>query len=54
MPVHNQIYLYDTDECTLCDMHVVGNEYHCLLICLYFTKSRENHMKTISTVDLLA
>ena len=45
MPVHNQIYMFDTDKCTLCDLNVVGDEYHYLLICPYFTKSRENHMK---------
>ena len=45
MPVHNQIYLYDTGKCTLCDLNVVGDEYHYLLICPYFTQSRENHMK---------
>ena len=28
MPVHNQIYLYDSDKCTLCDLNVVGDEYH--------------------------
>ena len=45
MPVHNEIYLYDTDKCSLCDLNVVGDEYHYLLICLYFTKSRENYME---------
>ena len=47
MPVHNQIYMFDTDKCTLCDLNVVGDEYHYLLICPYFTKSRENHMKKL-------
>ena len=45
LPVHNQVYLYDTDKCTLCDLNLVGDEYHYLLICPYLTKSREKHMK---------
>ena len=35
MPVHNQIYMYDTDMCTLCDLNLVGDEYHYLPICPY-------------------
>ena len=56
MTIYNQIYLHDIDKCTLCDRNLVGDEYHYLLICPYFTESRENHMKkkTISTVDILA
>ena len=38
MPVHNKIFLYDTDKCTLCDL-LVGDEHHYLLICSYFTQS---------------
>ena len=46
MLVHNQIYLYDTDKYILCDLNVVGDEYHLfLLICPYFTESRENTLK---------
>ena len=45
MPVHNKIYLYDTDRCTLYDLNLVADEYHYLLICPYFTESWENYMK---------
>ena len=41
-PVHNQVDLYDTDMYTLCDLHLVGDECHYLLICRYFTESKLN------------
>ena len=42
--VHNQVYLYDTHMCTLCDINLVGVEYYYILIFPYFTDPKENHI----------
>ena len=36
IPVYNQIYMYETELCTLCDLNVNGDEYHYTMICPYF------------------
>ena len=33
IPVYSQIYMYDTEACTLCNLKVTGDEYHYILIC---------------------
>ena len=45
LPVYNQIYTYETDKCTLCDMNVLGDEYHYVLQCPYFRQSRIKYLK---------
>ena len=37
IPVCNQIYMYETESCTLCDFNVNGDEYHYIMICPYFS-----------------
>ena len=36
LPVYDQIYMFDTDKCTLCDLNARGEEYHYILICPFF------------------
>ena len=43
--VYNQIYMYETELCTLCDLNVNGYEYHYIMICPYFRQSRELYLK---------
>ena len=45
LPVYNQIYMYDTDLCTLCHMGVRGDEYHYILLCPFFKQSRKQFLK---------
>ena len=45
IPVYNQIYMYETKLCTLCDLNVNGDEYHYIMICPYFRQSRELYLK---------
>ena len=45
IPVYNQIYMYETELCTLCDLNVNGDEYHYIMICPYFRQSRELYLK---------
>ena len=39
--VYNQIYMYETELCTLCDLNVNGDEYYYIMICQYFKQSKE-------------
>ena len=32
LPVYNQIYMYETELCTLCDINVNGDEYHYIMM----------------------
>ena len=43
--VYNQIYMYETELCTLCDLNVNGDEYHYIMICPYFRQRRELYLK---------
>ena len=45
IPVYNQIYLYDSELCTLCNLNICGDEYHYLLICPFFAQGREQYVK---------
>ena len=45
IPVYSQIYMYDTEACTLCNRKVTGDEYHYILICPYFRLNRELYIK---------
>ena len=45
IPVYNQIYIYETKLCTLCDLNINGDEYHYIMICPYFRQSRELYLK---------
>jgi len=45
LPVYDQIYVYATDKCTLCDLHERGDEYHYILICPFFKHDREMYLK---------
>ena len=45
VPVYNQIYMYETELCTLCDLNVNSNEYHYIRICPYYRQSRELYLK---------
>ena len=45
IPVYNQIYMYETELCTLCDLNLNGDEYHCIMIYPYFRQSRELYLK---------
>ena len=45
IPVYNQIYMYETELGTLCDLNVNGDEYHYIMICPYFRQSRELYLK---------
>jgi len=55
LPVYNQIYMYDTDLCTLCNMKVRGDEFHYLFVCPFFEKERKLYLKPYFIVrpDLL-
>ena len=33
LPIYTQIYMYDSDICTLCNLNVRGDEYHYILMC---------------------
>ena len=44
IPVYNQIYIYETELYTLCDINVNDNEYHYIMICPYFRQSRELYL----------
>lgn len=44
LPVYNQIYQYDCDICTLCDMNVRGDEYHYIFICSFFNDKRNLYL----------
>ena len=37
--------MYDTNLCTLCDLCITGDEYHYIMICPFFTQSRERYLK---------
>ena len=45
IPVYNQIYMYDTNLCTLCNINAIGDEFHYLFICSYFMHSRQLYLK---------
>ena len=45
IPVYNQIYMYETEVCTLYDLNVNGDEYHYIMICPYFRQCRELYLK---------
>ena len=45
IPVYNQIYMYETELCTSCDLNVNGDEYHYIMMCPYFRQSRELYLK---------
>ena len=45
IPVYNQIYLFQSELCNLCDLNLCGDEYHYLLICPFFTRDRERYLK---------
>ena len=45
LPVYDQMYMYTTDKCTLCDLNVRGDEYHYILICPFFKQNREMYLK---------
>ena len=45
LPVYNQIYMYDTDKCILCDCNVCGDEYHYIFICPFFSQTRKTFLK---------
>ena len=45
IPVYNQIYMYETELCTLCDLNVNGDEYHYIMICPYFRPSKKLYLK---------
>ena len=45
IPVYNQLYMYETELCTFCDLNVNGDEYHYIMICPYFRQSRELYLK---------
>ena len=45
LPVYDQMYMYATDTCTLCDLNVRGDEYHYILICPFFKQNREMYCK---------
>ena len=36
LPVYNHIYMYDSDLCTLCNLHLRGDEFHYVMVCPYF------------------
>ena len=38
LPVYNTIFMYDTDICTLCNLCILGDEYHYIMICPYFRR----------------
>ena len=42
LPVYNTIFMYDTDICTLCNLYILGDEYHYIMLCPYF---REKYVK---------
>ena len=46
IPVYNQICMYETELCTLCDLNVNGDAYH-YMICPYFRQSREKFITVI-------
>ena len=46
LSICNTIYLYDTQKCTLCNLDALGDEYHYVLICLYFKQIREQYLKS--------
>ena len=33
LPVYSKIFMYSTDICSLCNIKVPGDEYHCILRC---------------------
>ena len=45
LPIHNTIYLYDTQKCTLCNLDTLGDEYHYVLICPFFKQIREQYLR---------
>ena len=45
LPVYSDIFMYDTNLCTLCDLCITGDEYHYIMICPFFTQSRERYLK---------
>ncbi len=45
LPVYNQIYKYDTNKCTLCNLDTIGDEYHYIMICTFFTQTRKKCVK---------
>ena len=45
LPVYNTIFMYETDICTLCNLYILGDEYHYIMICPYFRHSREKYVK---------
>ena len=41
LPVYNIIFMFDTDICGLCNLCLPGDEYHCVLICPFFTTAEK-------------
>ena len=49
LPVYDQLYMYDTDKCTLCDLNARGDEYHYILICPFF---KQNINRNINILEM--
>ena len=45
LPVYSEIFMFDTDVCTLCDLCITGDEYHYIMTYHFFTQSREDISK---------
>ena len=45
LPIYKNIYILDSDVCTLCNLNVCGDEYHYVLICPFFKHSRTMYLK---------
>ena len=45
IPVYNQMYLFQSELCNLCDLNLCGDEYHYLLICPFFARERDIYLK---------
>ena len=53
IPVYNQIYMYATELCTLCDPNENGYEYHYIMICPCSRQSRELYLKHYARSNML-
>lgn len=51
LPVYNQIYMYDSNKCTLCNTNLLGDEYHYILICPYFDRCRSSYLSNYFIVN---
>ena len=41
------MYIHDSDVCTICNLNVCGDEYHYVLIFLFFKVSRTMYFKAL-------